>query len=252
MINPMDMTGCHVLVTGASSGIGRETAVCLSQLGARLLLIARDHNRLEETASLLEGQGHHFACFDLTRVEEIPEWLKGLAVQKGHFNGLVHSAGIQMTRPIQLWNRKDHDDLMTTNVTSCFALAKGFRQRGVCQQGSSIVFLASITGLVGAPGLTSYCASKGAVVALVRALALEFVRYGIRVNCVAPGHVSTEMAERVRASLTPGQVAAIDAMYPLGPGNARDVANAVAFLLAQSSRWITGTALVVDGGCTAR
>lgn len=252
MMNPMNLTGRRILVTGASSGLGRETALCLSQLGAKVVIVGRNHQRLQATAALLEGDGHRVEPFDLQNVDGTPEWLKSLANFTGPMDGLVHSAGVQMTQPVQLWNSKDHDALMTANVSACLSLAKGFRQRGVYGQGASLVFLASIAGIIGAPGISSYCASKGAVMALTRALSLEFVRQGIRVNCVAPGHVETEMAESLQKVLTSEQLAAIAAEHPLGIGRPRDVANAIAFLLADTGRWITGTTLVVDGGCTAR
>lgn len=114
-----------------------------------------------------------------------------------------------------------------------------------------MVFFSSVAGLVGVIGSAAYSASKGAVIALTRSLALELVRDGIRVNCVAPGMVQTEMVEEVQRLLTPEQMQGIAAMHPLGIGRVRDVSNAVAFLLADTSRWITGTTLVVDGGYTA-
>jgi len=103
-------------------------------------------------------------------------------------------------------------------------------------------------GLVGQPAVTAYAASKGALIALAKSLAMEWAGDGIRVNCVAPGHVKTEMAAALQSMLTTEQFAAIEAMHPLGVGTARDVAHAIAFLLADSGRWITGTTLIVDGG----
>ncbi len=251
MINPMDLSGQTILVTGASSGIGRETCVLLSQLGAKLILVARNEERLEQTKSLLDGDDHRVEPFDLADVDSIPRWLKVVGKEDGPLDGLVHSAGVQVTRTLQFLSSKNIDDVMQVNFTAAVILAKGFRQRGVSAPSSSIALISSVMGLVGQPAVAAYAASKGALIALTKSLALELAGEGIRVNCVAPGQVRTEMTQMMAQSLTEEQYAAIEAHHPLGIGEPIDVANAVAFLLADTGRWITGSTLVVDGGYTA-
>ena len=251
MFNPMDLSGKRVLITGSSSGIGRATAIYLSRLGAHLVLAGRNQVRLEETFNALQGGGHKISAFDLTQIDAIPLWLKELAKSGGTFSGVVHSAGIQVTMPIRSMTRNSFDEIMNVNVGSAFGLAKGFRQKNVNADGGSIVFLSSIMGVVGQPAVSAYCASKGALVSFGKSLALELAREGIRVNCVLPGHVRTEMAEKLEQTLTGIQFEAIKAAHPLGLGTPDDVAAAVAFLLADTSRWITGSSLIVDGGYTA-
>ena len=140
---------------------------------------------------------------------------------------------------------------MQTNWSAAWLLAKGFRQAGVYATPGSVVFVSSVVGMVGQPGLSAYASSKGALLALTKSLAMELVSEGIRVNSVVPGYVQTEMAQNLEKILTADQVEAIRRMHPLGFGTAEDVAHAIAFLLAVTGRWITGTALVVDGGYTA-
>jgi NAD(P)-dependent dehydrogenase (short-subunit alcohol dehydrogenase family) len=251
MINPMELENRIILVTGASSGIGRETAILLSQLGARLILVGRNAVQLEKTLALLEGTAHQVHAFDLSALDDIPRWMKEIIGESGPLHGLVHSAGMQFTRPLRITTVETMEDLMRVNVTAALFLAKAFRQKGVSTTGSSMVFLSSVMGIVGQAGQAAYSASKGALVTLTKSLALELSREDIRVNCVAPAVVRTEMTERMLQSLTPEQVTQIEAMHPLGIGNPRDVANAIAFLLADTGRWITGTTLVVDGGYTA-
>jgi NAD(P)-dependent dehydrogenase (short-subunit alcohol dehydrogenase family) len=251
MVNPMDMTGRTVLVTGASSGIGRATAGLLSRLGARLVLVGRNAERLAETYGRLEGCGHRIEQMDLTGVDSIPKWLKTVANEIGPLDGLVHSAGVQKTRPLSVLDYATLESLMRINLGAAVALTRGFRQKGVCAQASSVVFISSVMGSVGAAGVAAYAASKGAVDAVTRALAVELAREGIRVNGVAPGHVRTEMSEGFSKLLTSEQRDSIEAMHLLGLGTPEDVACAVAFLLADTARWITGTVLVVDGGYTA-
>jgi NAD(P)-dependent dehydrogenase (short-subunit alcohol dehydrogenase family) len=246
------MTGHTVLVTGASSGIGRGTSRLLSELGARIILVARDRERLEKTASALAGVGHQVEPFDLTLVDEVPVWLKQGADRWGLIDGVVHCAGIEATVPLKLWSATLSDRVMKINVYASLALAKGFRQQGVHNRPGSIVFMSSVAGLVGVTATSTYSASKAAVVGLTRSLALELARDDIRVNCVAPGIVQTEMVEGVSRLFTEQQLAGISARHPLGIGEPRDVAYAIAFLLGAASSWITGTTLVVDGGYTAQ
>jgi NAD(P)-dependent dehydrogenase (short-subunit alcohol dehydrogenase family) len=251
MYNPLQLSGRRIIVTGASSGIGRETAIVLSRLGARVIIAARNRDRLQQTYVQLEGEGHRVEVIDLAKLDAIPSWLKSLAGEEGQFDGLVHSAGEQLTIPTRFLKRSQLDDIMRINFAAALELAKGFRQKGVCQSPSAIIFLSSVMGLVGQAGLSAYAASKGALVALARALAVEFAREGIRVNCVAPGLVRTEMAERIRKSLTAEQFNAIEQRHLLGLGQPSDIAHTVAFLLADTGRWITGSNFVVDGGYTA-
>ncbi len=252
MINPMDLSGRTILVTGASSGIGRETALLLSRLGARVVLVARNAERLNEVMHGLEGSGHSAELFDLMAVDEIPAWMKKICANSGRLNGVVHSAGAQLMRPIQITRAEDVESVMRVNTTAAFGLARGLCQKDVLGDSASIVLISSAAGLTGQPGRTAYAASKGAVMALVRALAIELARQKIRVNCVAPAVVESEMSEQIRAAVTEEQFASIVAQHPLGLGTTLDVAHAIAFLLAGTGRWITGSTLIVDGGYTAQ
>lgn len=251
MLNPMDMSGRTVLVTGASSGIGRETAVLLSQLGARVILVGRNPERLAEALGRLEGTGHRSESLDLGELERIPDAVKRLASETGPLHGLVHAAGIHMLRPLRVASPANTDEVLRVNVSAAVQLVKGFRQKGVCAAPASVVLLSSVVGLVGQAGVSLYAASKGAVIALTKSLAVELAREGIRVNCVAPSLVHTEMSDKLLQSLGAEQRAAAEAMHLLGLGQPRDVAHAIAFLLAPTGSWITGSVLTVDGGYTA-
>ena len=253
MLNPMDLQGRTILVTGASSGIGRQTAVLLSQLGGHVLLVARSKERLKETFDLLEGGGHLVESFDLNQVDDIPRWLSSLATSTGPLDGLVHSAGIHNAYPLRSLNSDTIERVTRLNVTAGVMLAKAFRRRRNHNPTSScIVFISSVVGLVGQPGIVAYASSKGAITAITKSLAIELASQNIRVNCVAPGMVGTTMTDAFFRKLAPEQISEIEAMHPLGLGEASDIANAIAFLLADTGRWITGSTLVIDGGYTAR
>lgn len=252
MTHPLDMSGRLVLVTGASAGIGRDAASLLAELGARVILVGRNLDRLNDVAEKLTGQGHGVVPFDLNQLDEIPGWMKRLAEKTGELHGVVHCAGVQQTMPLRATTVKPAEDLMRVNVLAALMLAKGLRQKGVRATDASLVLVASVMGLVGAPGRAVYCASKGAIIAMTRALALELAAEKIRVNCVAPAFVKTEMLEELKSVTSNEQMAAVEARHPLGFGEPRDVSHSIAFLLSHASRWTTGTTLTVDGGYTAQ
>jgi NAD(P)-dependent dehydrogenase (short-subunit alcohol dehydrogenase family) len=248
----MDLTGAVILVTGASSGIGRETAILLSSLNARLVVVGRNRERLDQTMAALTGDGHHAEEFDLSQVAEVPQWVKRIAAEVGPLQGIVHAAGVQQTTPVRFLSPLALDELLRTNLSSAIMLVRGFCQKNCSTSGGSIVFVSSVMGLVGRPGLSGYSASKAALIGLARSLALELAQQRIRVNCVAPAFVETEMLLRLREELPEGELARIEAAHPLGFGTPRDVAHSIAFLLAETGRWITGSTLVVDGGYSAQ
>lgn len=240
------------LVTGGSSGIGRAVAQSLARNGARVLVNGRDQARLEQTVASLEGEGHTAVPAALDDLERTSAWVGELARRHGPLTGIVHSAGIHSGVPLRLIKQAHLSELMKINVDVALGLLKGLRMRGSHGPGASVVLVASVMGLVGASAKTAYSAGKGALIALARCAAIELAAEDIRVNCVAPGCVETEMLDEIRSQLTDEQFEAIRAQHPLGLGRPEDVAQAVGFLLSDAARWITGTTLVVDGGYSAQ
>jgi NAD(P)-dependent dehydrogenase (short-subunit alcohol dehydrogenase family) len=249
---PFSLEGRRILVTGASSGLGRATAAVLGALGARVVLVGRDPARLAEATAAVPGAGHQAERFDMAATDQIGPWFGGLAKSGGPFDGLVHAAGLHAFTPLRTLELDEVGALMRVNLDAALALAQAFRKKGANRGGGSLVFLASVAGLVGQPGLAAYSATKGALLAAARALAVELAPERIRVNCVAPGMVRTEMADRIRETLAPEHWDAVVKGHPLGLGEPADVAHAVAFLLSDAARWISGTTLVVDGAYTAQ
>ena len=249
MINPWDMGNRIVMVTGASSGIGRQTAILFSELGAQVILVGRNTDKLTDTLNLMSGAGHVAEAFDLNDTDGIDRWFQGITDSVGPLHALVHCAGIQKTRPLQTLKSKTTDEIMRVNVHAGLALARNFARKNT--RDSAIVFVSGGVALVGQAGVAAYAASKGAVVAMTKSLAVELAKDRIRVNCVCPGYIETEMLQKVRSTLTPDQFSVLERMHPLGIGRPVDVAYAIAFLVADTGRWITGTALIVDGGYTA-
>lgn len=253
MNNPLSLDDRAILVTGASSGIGRETALLLGKLGARVILVARNQERLQHTMNDMHGQGHIIVPADLNEIPDTNRWLVEIVEKVGPLSGLVHCAGVHRLVPVRFITEHALDELMKTNVYSALSLARSIRQKGAyVPSQTSIVFISSVMAVVGQPGAAIYSGTKGALLAAGRSLALELAPQGIRVNCVLPGQVDTPMTARQQEMLGEKNFAQIEQMHPLGIGTALDVAYACAFLLGEMGRWITGTGLVVDGGYTAQ
>jgi len=251
VIGPMNFLGKRILITGASTGIGRACAVLLSQLGATLVLNGRDETQLANTLSLLDGDGHHVAPFDMSDIDNLCGWVKTISKQHGYLDGFVHCAGVQITKPIRLFDQQFFDQTMHVNLASAMAITKGFRQRRDKNRPGAIVFVSSIAGLIGQTGNIVYGTSKAGLMSLTRGLSMELLRDNIRVNCVAPALVATEMAQRTQQELNDMQYQHILDQHPMGIGQPSDVANAIAFLLSDSAKWINAVTLPIDGGYLA-
>lgn len=235
--NPFSLAGKTVLVTGASSGLGRQIAISCSRMGARLIVSGRDTDRLAATYAELEGAGHLQVRADLTSAADIHALVEAAKA----VDGVVHSAGVQRHMPIRLLSEQVLRAVMDTNFIAPVMLTQRLLYRNALSAGGSIVFLSSSAAHTGTPGIGPYAASKAALHGLMRCLALEQAKRRVRVNCILPSAVETPMWDR-------DQLEAQRARHPLGLGTPDDVANATIYLLSDASRWVTGSDLVMDGG----
>ena len=239
------------MVTGASSGIGRATAIYASRLGARLVICGRNSDRLSAVLAELHGSNHVAKIFDFAQVDQIVSWLKSVCSEVGPLNGLAHCAAVQATRPIQAIDTKFVTEVLTQNLGAALILAQAFRLKTCHAPQASLVYVSSSAALRTAPGNVVYAASKGGIVSAVKGLGVELVRDGVRVNAVAPAMVDTPMSAQFREVLSEENFQKVIAMHPLGFGRPEDVAASINFLLADTARWITGSVLCVDGGFLA-
>jgi len=241
----VDLRGRRYLVTGASSGIGRATAVLLSQLGAGVVANGRDEQRLADTMAALENHGveHQSAPFDMCATDAIPGWMTSL----GRLDGLVHCAGVSKLVALRHVTAAMAEEAMRVNWLSAVAVCKGFRQKHVRAEAGSIVLVSS-RATDGIRMNCLYSSAKAALVSLAKSLAAELAPERIRVNCLTPGWVKTPMTDAAGGTLTAEQLHQIVGAHVLGIGEPEDIVDSAAFLLSDAARWITGSNLYVDGG----
>lgn len=247
-----DLAGKRFLVTGASSGIGRTTALMLAAKGARLVAAGRSEEKLADLKSELAGADHEFSAFSLSGADETAAWVKERAQEGGAFHGIFHAAGIELLRPARLTKQANIDDVFGSALYASFGISRASNQQGVMEDGGSVVFMSSVAGSSGQVGMTAYSAAKAGVEGLMRSLACELAPRGIRANAIAAGAVETPMHGRIVKGTNDAALEAYRSSHLLGFGTPEDVANAALFLLGRESRWITGSTLVVDGGYLCR
>lgn len=246
MYNPFSLENKTVLVTGASSGIGRATAIECSKIGAKVIATGRNEERLEETFGQLQGDGHLWFAADLNDDTRF----QGLTEAIPEIDGIALCAGIVKMLPFQFIEMDDLQPLMQTNFYAPVMLTQNLVKSKKLKKGSSIVFVSSIVGTKTAQvGNSMYSASKGALTAMARHMALDLAKKKIRVNCVLPGTVNTPMIRTDNA--TEEILSEQERLIPLKRfGRPEDVAHAIIYLLSGASEWVTGTELIVDGGFT--
>lgn len=256
MFQLVDLTSKKIVVTGASQGIGRDTAVMLSKLGAQIALVARSEEKLKETLCLLEGKGHKYYILDINELTNIEGCVKEIVKDFGTLDGLVYAAGINLDRPLQLFKPDVVSNVLDVNLGGfiefirCMTNKKHFN----IDFGMRIVGVSSTSALKGTKAHIAYSASKAGMNGAIRCLAIELAEKNICVNAVAPGMIRTAMYEKYlegNGGVDGATNKRLLRRQYLGIGEPVDVASAIAFLLSPAARFITGICLPIDGGATS-
>lgn len=242
--NPFYLGGKTILVTGASSGIGQATAIECSKMGAKLIITGRNAERLQQTFSQLEGDGHKQIIAELTDDAAI----ENLVSTCSELNGVVLCAGKGLTLPFPFCNRGKYSDMFSVNFFSPVELLRCLVKKKKIAKFGSVIYVSSIGGNTGfSVGNAIYGATKAAISSTMKFCALEFATRMIRVNTVNPGMTDTPLIHR--GNITDEQFAADEQRYPLKRyGKPIDIAHGIIYLLSDASSWVTGHSLVIDGG----
>lgn len=246
MINPMDLTGKHILITGGSSGIGRQCAIQASRLGARVSVIARREDALQETISMMDNLSEHaYFLADLNETDAIEELVKSIVAQRGAVDGFCHAAGIATVRTLKMSRPSFVEKMFRINTFAFFELVRCLTTKDRLNDGSSLVGISSIAAEKGYPAQSAYGASKAAMHGYLHPAALELNARKIRINTVAFAMVNTRMFDEFIEN--GGNVDLLKAQE-LGTIDIESAANEVMFLLSDAARFITASVLPVYAG----
>ena len=250
--NPFSLQRKNIIVTGASSGIGRQSAIDCSRMGARVALIGRNIERLKETLSQMYGEGHEIFILDLTDGILLQNKVSEIVERMGVLDGILHCAGISSVLPLKLAKRADMERFMNTNVYSAIELTREcLKKKNFSPEGGAVIFLSSVMGIVGEKAKFLYSMTKGALISGCKSLALEYAQRKIRINCISPGAIETPLNASLPYMADKEMRSELEAKHPLGLGQTSDISHCAIYLLSNASRWITGQNIIVDGGYTA-
>ena len=251
IFTPSALENRTFLVTGASSGLGRATALLVSQCGGKVIATGRDEARLRGTIDDLSGDGHRSVVASLANADEATALVSMVAGEQGGLHGIFHSAGVELTLPTRLTKQKHLDDVFGAALYGSYGIARAAGKANIMHQGASIVLMSSVAASRGRPGMALYSAAKAGIEGLVKSLACELAVKSVRVNAIAAGGVRTEMHERLTRNLSESAIEQYEHAHLLGFGSPMDVASVAVFLLSDASAWTTGAVWNVDGGYSA-
>lgn len=236
----------NILITGATSGIGLAVCEFLLNYECTVIAFGRDKSKIIKLIDKFTNS-LKFIALDLnnfTTYNKIFE--QELSGRK--LDGFVHCAGVEETLPLAMYNPESVAKIFNINVFSGIELLRYFSKKKYSNDGASVVYISSVMGELGQPGKIGYCATKSAILGLVKSSALELAKRKFRVNAVSPGVVNTPMTQKLFSQIEDENIERIKQMHPLGIGEVEDVVPMIAFLLSDNSKWITGQNIIIDGG----
>jgi NAD(P)-dependent dehydrogenase (short-subunit alcohol dehydrogenase family) len=242
--NPFSLEGKTILVTGASSGIGRGICIDCSKMGATVHLMARNEGRLNETLEQMEGEGHVIHKADLCSSADINDLVESLPL----IDGVVLCAGVIKTMPVKHITEDAMTEIFNANIMGDIKICSRLLKKKKLNHGGSVVFISSVSTFNVKVGNSLYSATKGAVNSFARAMALEVSRQDMRVNIIQPGFIPSSILEK--HGMGEEAIQWYKERHPLGLGKPSDIANGCIYLLSDASNWVTGSVFTIDGGYT--
>ena len=246
----VDLTGQTAIVTGASRGIGKSIAIALGAAGAKVACVARNEQKLQETAEAITAAGGNAAVYpaDVTDSSAVQKVVDAVVDQWDQLDIVVNNAGITRDTLIPRMSDEEWDEVITTNLRSVFLFTRSATQVMMRRRSGRIINMSSVSGLMGNPGQSNYSASKAGIIGMTQTVARELASRKVTVNAICPGFIATEMTE----ALGPVVQDEVKKRVPAKRlGKAEEIADAVLYLASDSAAFITGQVLVVDGGLTA-
>lgn len=244
----IDLSEKRILVTGASNGIGAQVCRLISSLGAKVIMVARQEIKMKEIMQHLTGTGHAYYAFDLTEIESIEDLLKKIVKENGKLDGIVHCAGKSFTRPLKQVKFSLLHETMLINFYAFFELVRVYSSKKINNGLGSVVVMSSSAAVRGDKAMSGYAASKAAIEGAIKPLAKELSDKNIRINAVRAGMIRTAMFDSFSEKYDESAIKALLDKQYLGIIETEDVADAIAYLLSDAAKFITGTSLVIDGG----
>ncbi len=239
-----------ILITGATSGIGKSTALQLSNLGAKLILIGRTPDKIKILKNEI-GLEHLYLEKDLSEEDSILNLFKTIPEKYLPLDGLFHSSGSSIVKSIKISKTNDLYRLMSVSTAVALCIGRVAMNKKFFNENSSVVFMSSVSSICGSEGISAYAASKGAINSLVKSLASELSKRKIRVNGLISGAIKTPMHDELTKNLTQEGIINYENKHLLGFGEEKDIANLATFILSDGAKWITGSSIIIDGGYSA-
>lgn len=249
--NPFSIEGKTILITGATSGIGRQCAIDCAKVGTKVVAIGRNPDKLSSLMKEMEGINAGY-IYELQNLNGIKKLIEDIVTEHGKLDGFIHAAGIETTNPVKLTSIDEYENLYRVNCLSAFEIIKNLCSIKTFNKKGSIILISSISGIIARKGLSAYAASKGALMSAAKVMAMEMASREIRVNTISPGTILTPMMQKALDGMNEEERQKRINGFPLGLGHTTDISNACIFLLSDASRWITGQNLIIDGGYTTQ